>query len=82
MAYYLKIIIICDLYVGNVLRYSVMSDSLRPMDCNPPGSSVHGILQAQILKWVAIPVSRGSYLKIITSCDLYRTVKYHKRKIH
>ena len=31
-----------------------------PMDCNPPGSSVHGILQARILKWVAIPFSRGS----------------------
>ena len=30
------------------------------MDCNPPGSSVHGILQARILEWVAIPFSRGS----------------------
>ena len=30
------------------------------MDCSPLGSSVHGILQARILKWVAIPVSRGS----------------------
>ena len=29
-----------------------------PMDCNPPGSSVHGILQARILEWVAIPFSR------------------------
>ena len=27
--------------------------------CSPPGSSVHGILQARILKWVAIPFSRG-----------------------
>ena len=26
-----------------------------PMDCSPPGSSVHGILQARILEWVAIP---------------------------
>ena len=31
-----------------------------PMDCSLPGSSVHGILQARILKWVAIPFSRGS----------------------
>ena len=31
-----------------------------PMDCNPPGSSVHGILRARILEWVAIPFSRGS----------------------
>ena len=30
-----------------------------PMDCNPPGSSLHGILQARILEWVAIPFSRG-----------------------
>ena len=30
------------------------------MDCNLPGSSVHGILQARILKWVAISSSRGS----------------------
>ena len=31
-----------------------------PMDCSPPGSSVHGILQARILEWVFIPFSRGS----------------------
>ena len=30
------------------------------MDCSPQGSSVHGILQARILEWVAIPFSRGS----------------------
>ena len=30
------------------------------MDCSPPGSSVHGILQATRLKWVAMPSSRGS----------------------
>ena len=29
------------------------------MDCSPPGSSVHGILQARILEWVAISFSRG-----------------------
>ena len=31
-----------------------------PMDCSLPGSSVHGILQARILEWVAISFSRGS----------------------
>ena len=31
-----------------------------PMDCSPPGSSVHGILQARILEWVAMLSSRGS----------------------
>ena len=30
------------------------------MDCSPPGSSVHGISQARIPEWVAIPSSRGS----------------------
>ena len=33
-----------------------------PMDCSPPGSSVHGILQARILQRAAIPFSRGSSL--------------------
>ena len=32
----------------------------HPMDCNPPGSSVHGLLQARILEWAVIPFSRGS----------------------
>ena len=31
-----------------------------PMDCSPPGSSVHGISQARTLEWVAISSSRGS----------------------
>ena len=31
-----------------------------PMDCSPPGFSVHGIPQARILEWVAISFSRGS----------------------
>ena len=32
-----------------------------PMDCSPPCSSVHGISQARILDWVAMPFSRGSF---------------------
>ena len=31
------------------------------MDCNPPSSPVHGILQARILEWVASPFSKGSF---------------------
>ena len=31
-----------------------------PMDCSPPGFSVHGILQAWILEWIVIPFSRGT----------------------
>ena len=34
------------------------------MDCNPPGSSVHGILQARILEWVVVPSFKGSYDRI------------------
>ena len=37
---------------------SVVSDSLRPMDCGPPGSSVHEILQAKVLEyWRELPFS-------------------------
>ena len=32
----------------------------NPMNCNPPGTSVHGILQARILEWVAISFSKWS----------------------
>ena len=39
---------------------SVKSDSLQPHGLSPPGSSVHGILQARILEWIAIPFSRES----------------------
>ena len=38
---------------------SVLSNSLWPVDCSPPSSSIHRILQARILKWVAIPFSRA-----------------------
>ena len=43
--------------------YSEVTQScptLRPVDYSPPSSSVHGILQARILEWVAISFSRGS----------------------
>ena len=38
------------------------------MDCKPPGSSVHGILQARILEWVATSYSRGSFRWTRVSC--------------
>ena len=41
-----------------------------PMDCSPPGSSVHGILQARILEWVVISFSRGSKASIYDYIDL------------
>ena len=44
------------------VSHSVVSDSVRPhgLYYSLPGSSVHGILQARILGWVAIFFSRGS----------------------
>ena len=48
----------------NCLKWSEVAQSCptlcNPMDCSPPASSVHGILQARILEWVAISFSRGS----------------------
>ena len=41
------------------VSHSVMSESLRPMDCSLPGSSVQGIFPG-ILEWIAISSSRGS----------------------
>ena len=32
-----------------------------PMDCSPPGSSVHGILQARTLEWVVISFSNANF---------------------
>ena len=56
-----------------------------PMDCSPPGSSVHGILKARILEWVAIPFFRGllqprtqtciSWVSCISRYILYHWVK-------
>ena len=53
-----------------------------PMDCSPPGSSVHGILQARILEWVAMPSSRRSSWLRDQTCFSYiacigRQVLYH-----
>ena len=51
--------------------FSVGSNFCNPVDCSPPGSSVHGILQARILKWVAISFSRGSSQPRIKPCLLH-----------
>ena len=41
------------------------------MDCGPPSSSVCGILQARILKWVAMPSSRGTFRPRDWTCMYY-----------
>ena len=43
-----------------------------PVDCSPPGSSVHGILQARILEWVAISFSRKSSPVVFENPDSTR----------
>jgi len=54
-----------DKYIIDI-KYSVcvlaasVSDLCNPMDCSPPGSSIHGILLVVQLEWVAIPFFRGS----------------------
>ena len=63
----------------------------NPMDCSPPGSSVHGILQARTLEWVAIPFSRSSWPKDQTwiSCisgrlftiDMYCKLKHLLKRV-
>ena len=43
------------------VSHSVVSDFCEPTDCGPPGSSLHGILHARILEWVATSFSRGIF---------------------
>ena len=43
-----------------VSHFSHVAWLCNPVDCSPPGASVHGILWAKILEWIAIPFSRGS----------------------
>ena len=45
---------------NEMLIYQSCSTLCNPMGCSPPVSSVHGILQARILEWIAIPFSRRS----------------------
>ena len=51
--------------LDSMICYSLVAKSCLtlcdPMDGNPPGSSVHGILQARILEWAAISSSRGIF---------------------
>ena len=58
-----KLLCCCCCSVASVVSNSVrpvVSNSLQPCGLWLPGSSVHGILQARILEWVAMPSSRGS----------------------
>ena len=50
---------------------SVLSDSCDHTGCSPPGSSARGILQASILEWVAISLSRASSQPRDQTCIFY-----------
>ena len=64
----LSVIFLHNLHLREAGKYTcVFAKSLQLcpalrdlMDCSPPASSAHGILQARILGWVAMPSSRGS----------------------
>ena len=63
-----------------------MFDSLQHYDCSPPGSSVHGIFQARILKWVTMPSSRRSSqprdrTSVSSISCIGRQVLYHQRHL-
>ena len=63
--YFTKCVPLCLLYYVCVLSSSVAQSHLipcNPVDCSPPGSSVHGILQGRILEWVSISFSQGIFL--------------------
>ena len=51
---YVSLLLCCCLIAQSCLNLC------DPKDCSPPSPSIHGILQARILEWVAIPFSRGS----------------------
>ena len=52
----------------------------NPMDGSPPGSSVHGILQARILEWIAQPSSRGSSQPRNSTCVSCTTGRFFTAK--
>ena len=57
---------------------SVMKTLCNPMDCSPPGPSVHGVLQARIQEWVVMPSSRGSsWLRDLTWSNLHLLALLH-----
>ena len=56
-----------------------MSDSVRPMDCSPPGSSVHKIFQARVLKWLAIAFSARPFRHDLNQISYDYTVEVTNR---
>ena len=56
------VFILCEsAKVPSAWMRSVTSNSLQPIDCSPPGSSVHGTFQARVLEWAIIFYCRAPY---------------------
>ena len=75
--YYLNIVSIYMRMCAQLPRWVPLF--VTPMDCSPPGSSVHGVSQARILEWVAICFSRWSsqprdWTQVSCIC---RSILYH-----
>ena len=71
---------------GKVKKWKLVTQSCPtlcdPVDCSPPGSSVHGVLQARILEWVDIFFSRESSWPRNQTCAscIGRWILYHGAK--
>ena len=68
---------------ARVLSCFVRDRLCNPVDCNPPGCSVHGILQARTLECVAMPSSRGFFQprdQTSISYDSFIAGKFKKKK--
>ena len=63
--------LLCAVACVHAYVCSVVSDPAASMDCSLPGSSVHGILQARILEWVAILLQGISPSQELNLCPLY-----------
>ena len=69
-----------DMCGGGGLVAKLCPNLVTPMDCSLPGSSVHGILQARILEWVAISFSRVSLIKTNHMLHLKASLKKLQRR--
>ena len=47
----------------------------NPVDCSPPGSSVHGIFQARVLEWVAIAFSNREAMLLLLLLSRFSRVR-------
>ena len=71
--YMIKLILIAISQISLLFSCYVVSNSCNPMDCSPPGSSVHGISQARILEWVSNIISQFSWVQSLSRVRLFVT---------